>query len=57
MKVSFAHLEIHPSFKNALVEMMAQMGRATPCLIDPIVKINDIEELKIKRQKIDDFNG
>jgi hypothetical protein len=30
---------------------MAQTGKATPCFIDPLVKINDIEQLKIKRQK------
>ena len=44
------NLEIHPSFENALIEM-AQTGKATPCFIDPLVKINDIEQLKIKRQK------
>ena len=44
------HLEIHHSFENALIEM-AQTGKATPCFIDPIVKVNDIEQLKIKRQK------
>lgn len=44
------HLESHLSFKDALIEM-AQIGKATPCFIDPLVKINDIDQLKIKRQK------
>jgi hypothetical protein len=30
---------------------MAQTGKATPCFIDPLVQLNDVEQLKIKRQK------
>ncbi len=44
------NLEVHQSFEKALLEM-AQTGKSTPCLIDPLVQINDVEQLKIKRQK------
>jgi hypothetical protein len=42
--------EVHISFAHALFEMAQEMV-STPCLIDPLRKINDIEQLKIKRQK------
>lgn len=48
--ISRQNLEIHQSFENALLEM-THTGKATPCLIDPLLQINDVEQLKIKRQK------